>query len=149
MRRMRRDEFSRRLMRETRLSTDDLIFPVFIVEGKNQRQAIESMPGMFRLSIDELIKEAAELVELDIPAVTLFPSIDDSSKSLDGKEAYNSDGLVQQAIRALKENFPQLGVITDVALDPYTTHGQDGIIDDDGYVPVSYTHLTLPTIYSV
>ena len=134
MRRMRRDEFSRRLMRETRLSTDDLIFPVFIVEGKNQRQAIESMPGIFRLSIDELLVEAAELVELDIPAVTLFPSLGDSAKSLDGKEAYNSDGLVQRAIRALKESFPQLGVITDVALDPYTTHGQDGIIDAGGYV---------------
>lgn len=134
MRRMRRNEFSRRLMRETRLSTDDLIFPVFIVEGTNQRQPIESMPGIFRLSIDELLKEAAELLELDIPAITLFPSPDDASKSLDGKEAYNSDGLVQRAIRALKKDFPQLGIISDVALDPYTTHGQDGIIDNSGYV---------------
>lgn len=134
MRRMRRDDFSRRLMRETRLSTDDLIFPVFIVEGDGQRQEIESMPGMYRLSIDELLIEAAELVDLDIPAITLFPSPDDSTKSLDGKEAYNSDGLVQRAIRALKQRFPELGVITDVALDPYTTHGQDGIIDDSGYV---------------
>jgi porphobilinogen synthase len=134
MRRMRRDEFSRRLMRETRLSTDDLIFPVFIVEGENQRQAIESMPGMFRLSIDELLKEAAELVELGIPAITLFPSPDDSTKSLDGVEAYNSDGLVQRAIRAVKQDYPALGIITDVALDPYTTHGQDGIIDEHGYV---------------
>ena len=130
MRRMRRDEFSRRLMRETRLSTDDLIFPVFIVEGSGQRQEIKSMPGIYRLSIDELLKEAAELVDLDIPAITLFPSPDDSTKSLDGKEAYNADGLVQRAIRALKQDFPNLGVITDVALDPYTTHGHDGIIDD-------------------
>ena len=134
MRRMRRDEFSRRLMRETRLTTDDLIFPVFIVEGENQRQAIDSMPGMFRLSIDELLKEAAELVELNIPAITIFPSPDDSSKSLDGVEAYNSDGLVQRAIRAVKKGYPDLGIITDVALDPYTTHGQDGIIDEHGYV---------------
>lgn len=134
MRRMRRDEFSRRLMRETRLTTDDLIFPVFIVEGENQRQAIDSMPGMFRLSIDELLKEAAELVELNIPAITIFPSPDDSSKSLDGVEAYNSDGLVQRAIRAVKKDYPDLGIITDVALDPYTTHGQDGIIDEHGYV---------------
>ena len=134
MRRMRRDEFSRRLMRETRLTTDDLIFPVFIVEGENQRQAIDSMPGMFRLSIDELLKEAAELVELNIPAITIFPSPDDSSKSLDGVEAYNSDGLVQRAVRAVKKDYPDLGIITDVALDPYTTHGQDGIIDEHGYV---------------
>ncbi|MDG1026187.1 MAG: porphobilinogen synthase [Gammaproteobacteria bacterium] len=134
MRRMRRDEFSRRLMRETRLSTDDLIFPIFIVEGENQRQAIDSMPGMFRLSIDELLKEAAELVELNIPAITIFPSPDDSSKSLDGVEAYNSDGLVQRAVRAVKKDYPDLGIITDVALDPYTTHGQDGIIDEHGYV---------------
>jgi porphobilinogen synthase len=131
---MRRDEFSRRLMRETRLSTDDLIFPIFIVEGENQRQAIDSMPGMFRLSIDELLKEAAELVELNIPAITIFPSPDDSSKSLDGVEAYNSDGLVQRAVRAVKKDYPDLGIITDVALDPYTTHGQDGIIDEHGYV---------------
>lgn len=131
---MRRDEFSRRLMRETRLSTDDLVFPVFIVEGENQRQAIESMPGIFRLSIDELLKEAAELVALNIPAIALFPSPDTSTKSLDGKEAYNNDGLVQRAISALKDSFPDLGIITDVALDPYTTHGQDGIIDSNGYV---------------
>lgn len=134
MRRMRRDKFSRRLMRETRLSTDDLIFPIFIVEGQNQRQPIDSMPGMFRLSIDELLNEAAELVELNIPAITLFPSPDESIKTPDGKEAYNNDGLVQRAIRALKESYPDLGIITDVALDPYTTHGQDGIIDDSGYV---------------
>lgn len=133
-RRMRRDEFSRRLMRETRLSTDDLIFPVFIVDGSKQRQPIDSMPGMFRLSIDELLIEADEIVELNIPAIALFPSPGAAVKSLDGAEAFNANGLVQTAIRALKQRHPQLGIITDVALDPYTTHGQDGIIDDDGYV---------------
>ena len=131
---MRRDEFSRRLMRETRLSTDDLIYPLFIVEGSNQRQAIASMPGIERLSVDELIKEAAELVKLEIPAIALFPAPNADTKSLNGAESYNPDGLVQRAIRQLKAEFPQLGVITDVALDPYTTHGQDGIIDESGYV---------------
>lgn len=134
MRRMRRDEFSRRLMRETRLSTDDLIYPMFIVEGSGERQSIESMPDIERLSIDELLKEAAELVELGIPAVALFPSPAADTKSLDGREAWNPEGLVQRAIRALKADFPELGIITDVALDPYTEHGQDGIIDDSGYV---------------
>ena len=131
---MRRDEFSRRLMRETRLTSDDLIYPLFIVEGSGQRQPIDSMPGIERLSIDELLKEAAELVELDIPAIALFPAPNPETKSLNGAEAYNPDGLVQRAIRALKADFPALGVITDVALDPYTTHGQDGIIDESGYV---------------
>ena len=131
---MRRDEFSRRLMRETRLTADDLIYPLFIVEGSGQRQPIDSMPGIERLSIDELLKEAAELVELDIPAIALFPAPNPETKSLNGSEAYNPDGLVQRAIRALKADFPALGVITDVALDPYTTHGQDGIIDESGYV---------------
>ena len=131
---MRRDEFSRRLMRETRLGTDDLIYPLFIVEGSNQRQAIASMPGIERLSVDELMKEAAELVELEIPAIALFPAPHADTKSLNGAESYNSEGLVQRAIRQLKAEFPQLGVITDVALDPYTTHGQDGIIDESGYV---------------
>jgi porphobilinogen synthase len=134
MRRMRRDEFSRRLMRETRLSADDLIFPIFIVEGSLQRQPIHSMPDIYRLSIDELLKEAGELVELGIPAIALFPSPHADSKTLDGREAWNPEGLVQRAVRSLKQQFPELGVITDVALDPYTTHGQDGIIDDDGYV---------------
>jgi len=134
LRRMRRDEFSRRLMRETRLSTDDLIFPIFIVEGSQQRQEIPSMPDIVRLSIDELLKEAAELCELGIPAIALFPSPAQDTKTLDGREAWNPDGLVQRAVRALKTDFPDLGIITDVALDPYTTHGQDGIIDDDGYV---------------
>jgi len=131
---MRRDEFSRRLMRETRLSTDDLIYPLFIVEGSNQRQAIASMPGIERLSVDELMKEAAELVKLEIPAIALFPAPHADTKSLNGAESYNPDGLVQRATRQLKAEFPQLGVITDVALDPYTTHGQDGIIDESGYV---------------
>ncbi|NQV68531.1 MAG: porphobilinogen synthase [Pseudohongiella sp.] len=134
MRRMRRDEFSRRLMRETRLSTDDLIYPLFIVEGEKQRQPIDSMPGISRLSIDELLIEAKELVELGIPAIALFPSPDASTKSATGKEAYNNQGLVQTAVRELKSRFPELGIITDVALDPYTTHGQDGIIDSNGYV---------------
>ena len=134
MRRMRRDDFSRRLMRETRLTTDDLILPLFIVEGNGQRQAIESMPDVYRLSIDELLVEAAELVALGIPAIALFPSPPASVKSLDGREAWNPEGLVQRAVRSLKAAHPQLGVITDVALDPYTTHGQDGIIDDEGYV---------------
>lgn len=131
---MRRDEFSRRLMRETRLTADDLIYPLFIVEGSGQRQRIDSMPGIERLSIDELLKEAAELAGLDIPAIALFPALNSETKSLNGAEAYNPDGLVQRAIRALKADFPELGVITDVALDPYTTHGQDGIIDESGYV---------------
>jgi porphobilinogen synthase len=131
---MRRDEFSRRLMRETRLTTDDLIFPVFIVEGDNQRQEIPSMPGMARLSIDNLLAEAEQLLALGIPAIALFPAPDADAKSLDGREAYNPEGLVQRAVRALKAGFPELGVITDVALDPYTTHGQDGIIDEAGYV---------------
>lgn len=131
---MRRDEFSRRLMRETRLTTDDLIYPLFIVEGSGQRQPIDSMPGIERMSIDELLKEAAELVGLDIPAIALFPAPNPEAKSLNGAEAYNPDGLVQRAIRALKAAFPALGVITDVALDPYTTHGQDGILNESGYV---------------
>lgn len=121
-------------MQETSLTTDDLIFPVFIVGGTEQRQPIESMPDMFRLSIDQLIKEAAELVALGIPAVALFPSLDASIKTEDGSESFNPNGLVQEAVRALKLAQPELGVITDVALDPYTTHGQDGIIDANGYV---------------
>ena len=121
-------------MQETSLTTDALIFPVFIVSGAEQRQPIESMPDMFRLSIDQLIKEAAELVALGIPAVALFPSLDASIKTEDGSESFNPNGLVQEAVRALKLAQPELGVITDVALDPYTTHGQDGIIDENGYV---------------
>ena len=134
MRRMRRDEFSRRLMRETRLTTDDLICPVFVLEGKGKREQVASMPGVERVSIDELLKEAAELVDLGIPSVALFPVTPVEKKSPDAKEAWNPEGLAQRAVRALKKEFPQLGVITDVALDPFTTHGQDGLIDDTGYV---------------
>ncbi|MEC8409607.1 MAG: porphobilinogen synthase, partial [Pseudomonadota bacterium] len=134
MRRMRRDQFSRRLMRETHLSANDLIFPMFVKEGSGDKQAIPSMPEICRLSIDLLLQEAEELVRLGIPAIALFPVVGQESKSLDGREAYNPDGLVQNAVRTLKSRFPELGVITDVALDPYTTHGQDGIIDDSGYV---------------
>ena len=134
MRRMRRDDFSRRLMRESELTVNDLIYPMFIIEGNAAREKITSMPGIERVSIDELLKEAAELVQLGIPAVALFPVVGENKKSLDAKEAYNPDGLAQRAVRALKQSHPQLGVITDVALDPFTTHGQDGLIDDSGYV---------------
>ncbi len=133
-RRMRRDDFSRRLMRETRLTTDDLIYPMFVLEGGNRREAVPSMPGIERLSIDLLLKEAEELVALGIPMIALFPVVPQEKKSLQAEEAWNPDGLAQRAVRALKEHFPQLGVMTDVALDPFTTHGQDGIIDDTGYV---------------
>lgn len=134
MRRMRRDEFSRRLMRESHLSTDDLIYPMFVLEGKNQRESVVSMPDIERVSIDLLLKEAAELVALGIPAIALFPVTPAGAKSEDAREAYNPNGLAQRAVRALKEKFPELGVITDVALDPFTTHGQDGLIDSAGYV---------------
>ena len=134
MRRMRRDTFSRRLMRENALTTDDLIYPMFILEGEDQRENIDSMPGIERLSIDLLLKEAEELVSLGIPAIALFPVTPASAKSDDACEAYNADGLAQRAVRALKNRFPELGVITDVALDPFTTHGQDGLIDESGYV---------------
>jgi porphobilinogen synthase len=131
---MRRDAFSRRLMRETRLSTDDLIYPVFVVEGKAKREPIPSMPGVERLSIDLLLKEADACLKLGIPALALFPVTPTAKKSLNAAEAFNRKGLAQEATRALKKHFPGLGVITDVALDPFTTHGQDGIIDADGYV---------------
>lgn len=134
MRRMRRDDFSRRLMRENRLGPDDLIYPVFIVEGSGERQPVASMPGVFRLSIDELLREAREIAALGIPALALFPSPDAGGKSLDGREAWNPDGLIQRAVAELKAALPALGVICDAALDPYTTHGQDGIIDAGGYV---------------
>ncbi|MGD9390101.1 MAG: porphobilinogen synthase, partial [Thioalkalispiraceae bacterium] len=134
MRRMRKDEFSRRLMRESVLTVNDLIYPMFVLEGDKQREPVASMPGVERLSIDELLKEAEELVELGIPAVALFPVTPQAAKSEDAAEAYNPDGLAQRAVRALKARFPQLGVITDVALDPFTTHGQDGLIDASGYV---------------
>ena len=134
MRRMRKNDFSRRLMREHCLTADDLIYPMFIIEGNNVREAIPSMPNIERLSIDLLLEEAKELVELGIPTIALFPVVESDKKSLLAEEAYNPNGLVQRAVRALKESFPELGVLTDVALDPYTTHGQDGIIDDSGYV---------------
>ena len=134
MRRMRRDEFSRRLMRESKLSTDDLIYPIFVLEGEQQREAVASMPGVERLSIDQLVMEARTLVDLGIPAIALFPVTPLAKKSDDAAEAYNPDGLAQRAVRALKEAHPELGVITDVALDPFTSHGQDGLIDDSGYV---------------
>ncbi len=134
MRRMRRDDFSRRLMRESTLSVDDLIYPMFILEGEGQREAIPSMPGVERVSIDLLLKEAEELVQLGVPAVALFPVTPESVKTEDAREAFNPDGLAQRAVRALKAAHPALGVITDVALDPFTTHGQDGLLDEAGYV---------------
>lgn len=133
-RRMRRDEFSRRLMRENVLTANDLIYPVFVLDGQNRTEAVASMPGVQRQSIDVLLKTAAECVKLGIPALALFPVVDSSLKSLDAAEAYNDDGLVPRTIKALKKEFPELGVITDIALDPYTSHGQDGLIDDNGYV---------------
>ena len=134
MRRMRRDEFSRRLMREHALSPGDFIYPVFVLEGSNRREPVSSMPGVDRLSIDLLVQEAREVNALGIPAVALFPVTPPEAKSDDAAEAYNPDGLAQRAVRALKTAVPELGVITDVALDPFTTHGQDGLIDANGYV---------------
>ena len=133
-RRMRFDNFSRRMMRETRLSVDNLIYPVFVLDGEGQREAIPSMPGIDRLSIDLLVEEASELVELGIPAVALFPVTPLDKKSDQAEEAWNPEGLSQRAVKALKQNHPELGVITDVALDPFTSHGLDGLIDDEGYV---------------
>ncbi len=134
MRRMRRDEFSRRLMRETELSAADFIYPVFVLEGEGQREAVPSMPGVERLSVDLLVEEAKAVNDLGIPAMALFPVTPLSAKSEDAREAYNPDGLAQRAVRALKAAVPGLGIMTDVALDPFTTHGQDGLIDDTGYV---------------
>jgi porphobilinogen synthase len=134
MRRMRRDEFSRRLMRETRLSPDDLIYPIFVLEGEGRREEVASMPGVWRLSIDLLLEEAREAWGLGIPALALFPVTPPEAKSEDAREAYNPDGLAQRAVRSLKAAVPGLGVITDVALDPFTTHGQDGLTDAAGYV---------------
>ena len=134
MRRMRRDDFSRRLMRESALSADDLIYPVFVLEGSGRVEAVSSMPGVERQSLDRLLQTAERACHLGIPAVALFPVIDSALKSLDAREAFNDDGLVPTVVRTLKQEFPDLGVITDVALDPYTSHGQDGLIDDAGYV---------------
>ncbi|MEZ9196946.1 MULTISPECIES: porphobilinogen synthase [unclassified Shewanella] len=134
MRRMRKHEFSRRLMSENQLTANDLIYPMFVLEGNNRTEQVASMPGVERLSIDLLLKEAAELVELGIPLIALFPVTPSEKKTLMAEEAYNADALAQRAVRALKEAFPDLGVMTDVALDPFTTHGQDGIIDETGYI---------------
>ena len=134
MRRMRRTDFSRRLFRETTLTADDFIYPVFIIEGSGRREPVASMPGIERLTIDELLKEAELILALGIPVIALFPVTPAEKKSADGAESFNPDGLAQRAVRALKSEIPDLGVMTDVALDPFTTHGQDGVIDADGYV---------------
>ena len=134
MRRMRRDDFSRRLMRESVLTVDDFIYPVFVLEGEGRVEKVASMPGVERQSLDVLLKTAERAVKLGIPAVALFPVVDASLKSLGAEEAFNDSGLVPRVVRALKREFPTLGVITDVALDPYTSHGQDGLIDETGYV---------------
>ncbi len=134
MRRMRRDEFSRRMMRESVLTAADFIYPMFVVEGNNVREPVASMPGVERVSIDNLLREAAELVELSIPCVALFPVTPDDVKTDKAQQAYDPDGLAQRAIAELKASFPELGVMTDVALDPYTSHGQDGLMDESGYI---------------
>ena len=134
LRRVRATDFARRLVRETLLTPNDLIYPMFVVEGKNVREAIPSMPGIERVSLDLLREEARELHSLGIPAIALFPVTPQSAKSLDAREAWNPDGLAQRAVKAIKDAVPEMGVITDVALDPFTTHGQDGIIDSNGYV---------------
>ncbi len=134
MRRMRRDDFSRRLMRENVLTANDLIWPVFVMEGENQREAIASMPGVERISIDLLVKEAQEAFKLGIPAMAIFPVTPQSAKTDKAEEAWNPDGLAQRAVRAIKAAVPELGVITDVALDPFTSHGQDGLMDENGYI---------------
>ena len=134
MRRLRKHDFSRRLVAENQLTVNDLIYPVFVIEGENQRVPVPSMPGVERLTIDQLLVEAGLLVKYGVPLIALFPVVGDERKSLLAEEAYNPEGLAQRAMRALKAAYPELGVMTDVALDPFTTHGQDGIIDDDGYV---------------
>ena len=134
LRRMRKNDFSRRLMAENKLTADDLIYPVFIIEGENQREAVPSMPNVERLTIDQLLIEAGLLVKYGVPVIALFPVVEQDKKSLSAQEAYNPNGLVQRAVKALKSAYPELGVLTDVALDPYTIHGQDGIIDETGYV---------------
>lgn len=134
LRRMRRDDFSRRLMRETSLSASDLILPVFVLDGRDRQEPVESMPGVMRQSLDRLYATAEQALELGIPALALFPVIEPALKTAGAEEAWNRMGLVPRAVRALKERFPELGLITDVALDPYTSHGQDGLVDDAGYV---------------
>ena len=134
MRRLRHDNFSRRLVREHRLSADDLIFPVFVIDGRDRSEAVPSMPGVERMTVDRLLKQAQRCMELDVPAIALFPVVDSRYRTTDAQEAFNPEGLAPRAVRALKKRFPELGVITDVALDPYTSHGQDGLIDASGYV---------------
>jgi porphobilinogen synthase len=134
MRRLRRDDFSRRLVREHRLSADDLIYPVFVFEGKNASQPVPSMPGVDRMTVDRLLPLAESCLKLRIPMLALFPAIEPSLKTPDGREAMNAQGLIPRAVRALKQHFPELGIMTDVALDPYTSHGQDGVIDETGYI---------------
>jgi len=131
---MRRDDFSRRLMRENVLTVNDLIYPVFVIEGENQREEIASMPGVERLSIDLLVKEAKEITALGVPMMALFPVVGSKQKSDMAEEAYNPDGLAQRAVKAIKKAVPELGVMTDVALDPFTSHGQDGLMNDEGYI---------------
>jgi porphobilinogen synthase len=133
-RRLRRDSFTRNLVREHTLSPHDLIYPVFVLDGQNRREAVGSMPGVERLSLDLLLPVAEDCVQLGIPVMALFPVIDTTLKAPDGREAYNPDGLVPRIVRGLKQRFPELGVMTDVALDPYTSHGQDGLLDDSGYI---------------
>jgi porphobilinogen synthase len=134
MRRLRRDDFSRRLVRENSLSADDLIYPVFVVDGQNRVEPVPSMPGVERMSVDRLLTQAERCVELGVPAIALFPVVDNRFRTTDAREAFNAEGLAPRTVRALKARFPQLGVITDIALDPYTSHGQDGLVDDSGYV---------------
>jgi porphobilinogen synthase len=143
MRRMRRDDFSRRLMRENQLSCDDLIYPVFVIDGHDKVESVKSMPGVERKTIDRLVEEARHVEQLGIPMLALFPVVDKLQKSLLGEESYNPDGLAQRAIHALKRAVPSLGIMTDVALDPFTIHGQDGILDDQGYVLNDLTVNTL------
>jgi len=134
MRRMRRDEFSRRLMRETVLTANDLIFPVFILDGKNRTEKVASMPGVERMTVDRLLPVAERCMKLRIPVMALFPVVEQKLKTLDGREAFNPRGLIPRAAGALKKRFPELGIMTDVALDPYTSHGQDGVVDRSGYI---------------
>jgi porphobilinogen synthase len=133
MRRLRKDDFSRRMVREHRLSADDFIYPVFVIEGNNRTEPVPSMPGVERMTLDRLLPVAEKCLKLGVPAMALFPLIDPALKTLDGKEATNAEGLIPRVVAALKKNFPELGIMTDAALDPYTSHGQDGVMDDSGY----------------
>jgi porphobilinogen synthase len=134
MRRLRRNDFSRRMVREHRLTADDFIYPVFVIDGQNRSEAVPSMPGVERLTVDALLRQAEHCVELGVPAIALFPVVENKLRTADASEAFNPDGLAPRTIRALKTRFPDLGVITDIALDPYTSHGQDGLVDESGYV---------------